>query len=361
MTTPHLATLAYVAQAAGASLTNLTKLMVDVPVPQDVARSYGAELVSDTTSTGSTSVTRTIVMQFAASPAATLGTPVVDGSGAIVSVAVTSPGAGYVASPVTTIESAATPIRKARLWSKLLVVGTTPVSTGSGYTAPTVFFQGGLVPPKNDPTTGFLQPSCLQGITIVDSGIGYSANAVLQFDADLVDGGRLPAGTATFSAAGELLSVVITDAGQGLISAALAFIYDPGPTSNGSGGGSGALLSTRLGVGEAATGTPTLFDGGISGVTLLTAGGPYITPPTLVFSDPTGLGAIVTASMGLSEVVVIDPGVGYSGTLSAVLQDLFFALFRNPAMWTNPFQDLMVTSLTNSTMSPVTASPVVLS
>lgn len=358
---PKTAALAYRAQSGGGSVNDLKALIASVPVPQDVLKAVGAELTADFTASDANSATRTVTATFAAITPATIGAPVINGAGQIVSVPVTSPGSGYTALPVLTIQSAAEPVARGRLRASLTVLDSTIVAPGVGNTGPLVFFQGGLAPPQIDKTTGFFPESCLQGITIVDSGRNYTSNAVLQFSATLAAGGRMPAGTAVFSSLGEVLAVVLTDAGKGIISAVQAVIWDPGISNNGSGGGTGAIFSTRLGVGEAAAATATESLGAVTTVTITNPGGPYVALPTMVITDPTGSGAVVTPTMGLLGIEVVNPGQGYSGSPTVTAEDLFFSIFRTADSWTSPFENLMTSSLQRAVMSPVTAVPVVLS
>lgn len=349
------ATLVYEVDAEGTSVDSLATLLATPPVPQDVLGFLGAILVSDVTSKTGSSATRTVQAQFANSSVATFSPAVVDSNGHLVSVAVTAVGAGYAGVPLVLIASANAPIRPATLRALLKVVGFNLVQEGAGYVSPTILFEGGLAPPQIDPTTGFFPPSCLQGLTIVSGGKNYSTNAVVEFAADVVDGGHLPVATATFSSTGVLESVLVTDVGAGMISPLVVTVWDPGPSSNGSGGGTGAKIAAGMGVGTPATATATVVGGAITGVTVTSDGGPYVALPTLSVVDSAGFGAVVTPSMGISSIDVLDGGEGYSGAVTVTVEDLFFVLFQDSTLWPSVFADLMTTPLQASVMSPVTA------
>lgn len=350
-----IASMVYEVDAEGTSVNSLAALLSTPPVPQDVLGFFGAVLIADVTTKTGTSATRTVQARFASSPSATFSPAVVDSNGHLVSVAVSTAGEGYSGVPLVQVATANEPIRKATLSAILEVVGYAVVQSGSGYLAPTVRFEGGLAPPQVDPKTGFFPPSCMQGITIVSGGRNYSSNAVIEFQADLAPGGHLPLATGTFSSTGQLLSVLVTDAGAGMISPLVASVWDPGPTSNGSGGGTGAKLAAGMGAGTPATATVTLGGGLVTGLTITSDGGPYVALPTITISDTAGTGAVVTPSMGISAIDVANGGEGYSGTVTVTVEDLFFVLFQDASQWPSVFADLMTTPLQASVMSPVTA------
>jgi hypothetical protein len=58
--------------------------------------------------------------------------------------------------------------------------------------------------------------------------------------------------------------------------------------------------------------TATVFGGAIVATSIVTNGGPYNESPTLTVVDPGGgVGAVLTPSMGIANVVITNPGVGY--------------------------------------------------
>ena len=353
MVLPTAAGFEYDATMAGGSVSGVSALLGAPAIPEDVLEMIGCQLSSDTLSPGSSSCARILSIGIAAGPQASVG-PAVLAGGQIVSVPVVSAGQGYGAPPlVTAFGSSTTPMRLARLRSTLLAVGTNIVKGGASYVAPTLFFQGGLVPPQIDPETGFFPPSCVQFISVADPGIGYSSNAQVQFRAAMVTGGELPSATLVRDSAGGIASVFVTDAGQGLVGEVEAFVWDPGPTGSGSGGGHGSILSVNLGVGVPATATATVAAGVINAVTLVDSGGPYVTLPRIVVVDASGSGALILPTMGVGAIEVVDPGFGYNGTVDVSVQDLFFALFPASSQWPNPFKNLMTPALSASVMSPV--------
>src|SRR5579864_2574359 len=353
MVLPTAAGFEYDATMAGGSVSGVSALLGVPSVPEDVLGMIGCQLSSDTLSPGSSSCARILLIGIAAGPQASVG-PAVLADGKIVSVPVVSAGQGYGAPPlVTAFGSSTTPERLAQLRSTLLVVGTDIVKGGSSYVAPILFFQGGLAPPQIDPATGFFPPCCVTAISVVDSGIGYSVNAQVQFRAAMVAGGRLPAATLVRDSAGGVFSVFVTDPGEGIVGEFSAYVWDPGPTGSGSGGGKEAVLAANLGVGVQATATATVAAGVINSVTVLTAGGPYVTLPNIEVVDAGGSGALILPTMGVGSIEVVNPGFGYNDTVDVSVQDLFFALFPNSNAWPNAFKNLMTPALSASVMSPV--------
>ena len=65
--------------------------------------------------------------------------------------------------------------------------------------------------------------------------------------------------------------------------------------------------------GKQATGVATVDGfGHVSGVTIVTPGGPYFAVPTIVFSHPGGAtGAIARARMRVGTLTLVSPGIGY--------------------------------------------------
>jgi hypothetical protein len=353
MVLPTAAGFDYDATMAGGSVTSVSALLGAPPVPEDVLEMIGCQLVSDVLSPGTSSCARIIAAGIAAGTQAAVG-PAVILAGQIASVPVVSVGSGYSAPPlVTAFGSSTTPKKLAQLRSKLKVVGANIIAGGASYVAPTLFFQGGLVPPQIDPATGFFPPCCLQSIAVVSSGLRYSANAKVQFTAAMVATGRLPAATLALDGSGRVASVFVTDPGEGIVGELNVYVWDPGPTGSGLGGGTGAVLAGNLGVGQQATATATVSAGAIHTVSITFAGGPYVTLPKIAVVDASGSSALVLPTMGVSLIEVIDPGFGYNGTVSVGLQDLFFALFPNSNAWPSAFKNLMTPALSASVMSPV--------
>jgi hypothetical protein len=79
-----------------------------------------------------------------------------------------------------------------------------------------------------------------------------------------------------------------------------------------------------------ATGHVTLSGTAISGLIIDTQGGPYGIPPTVIIGG-TGSGAIVTAPLSVAGFDLLDPGLGYPGSLesppSVVLTPVFQSFF----------------------------------
>jgi hypothetical protein len=114
--------------------------------------------------------------------------------------------------------------------------------------------------------------------------------------------------------------------------------------------------------GVQATATPTIGGGGaVTGVTLTSGGGPYTFPPTATVVGVGGSGAILLAHLGLSGVVLDDPGGGYIPPAPAVtITPLFKALFPDGTDQVSPTAGWMTEILQSALRTPVVAAvPVV--
>lgn len=81
--------------------------------------------------------------------------------------------------------------------------------------------------------------------------------------------------------------------------------------------------------GVQATGHVTVSGSAVSAIVLDSLGGPYGVPPTVTISG--GTGAIVTVGLSVASLELLDPGVGYPGSLdtppSVVLSPVFKQFF----------------------------------
>jgi hypothetical protein len=346
--------LDYVVTSKGASVASLAELMQSVPVPQDVLQAIGAQLKSDGLIQTTTTVTRRILVQFAPTVDATVSGVTIDERGGIEQVFVGTGGGTYGGLPEVTVGNPIPTLQDGIFRPTLDVSSAIVVNGGTDYVSPTVIFQGGLVPPQIDPTTGLLEESCLQLLTIADGGFGYSANAAIQFNGRVAAAGSLPTATGTFDANGQLVSILITNVGSGIIADLSCYVWDPGPGSDGQDGGTGALIACSLGVGTPATATLTVVGNVITAVNMVTAGGPYVEPPDLVVTDSAGSGAVLVAQMEINSIDVVNPGGGYVVPITFVIEPLFLAICRgNPTE--NFFANLMTAALSAATLSPVVA------
>jgi hypothetical protein len=362
------ATLVYtVIQGGGASLNDLNTLMALPQVPQDVLAQIGARLNSDVTVSGLTGVTRTIGLSLAPSPTGAATAIRQPNGGAIIAAIVTAPGKGYSAIPlITTPPPDKTEpgeprgFRGAKFLGRLDVQDVAVVNAGDGYGGSVqARFVGGLQPPRVDPATGVLNAqSCVQGMTIVAQGRGYSSFAQVQFEGSTVVGGRLPRAGLVLDSKGRVIKLNIVDSGQGMLEVPSAFVWDPGPAKDGKNGGKGAVLSVQMGIGTVATATVGVAAGSITGLTIVNAGGPYTAMPQIILSDTSGTPAVVVPLMGLHSIEVLDPGEGYAIdpaiTVTSAFNDYYAG--STAAQAALAFGDLMKTLLEVSVKSPVAAA-----
>ncbi len=114
--------------------------------------------------------------------------------------------------------------------------------------------------------------------------------------------------------------------------------------------------------GVQATATVTIGGlGVVTGVTLTSAGGPYTFPPTATVVGVGGSGAVLLAHLGLSGIILDDPGGGYVPPAPAVtITPLFKALFPDGTDQVSPTAMWMTEILQSALRTPVVATvPVV--
>ena len=266
-------------------------------------------------------------------------------NGAIMSIDVIAPGAGYTnpnititggdgsgATATVTIKNVKEaggiqPTARAVL-SGGAITGINLSSGGSGYTSvPNVT----IVPAPSDTGTGatataVLSGSGITGITVSTSGSNYSSPSV-----SFTGGGGTGASAAAVLA-GPVSSITLISAGSGYTSA-------PTVTITG-GGGSGATAVattdgnniTSISIVSGGTGytsepTVTITGGGgtggvadsvvnynvIKSISITTPGSGYTTAPTLLITDSTGSGASASASIGTSSIASISISTGGTG------------------------------------------------
>jgi hypothetical protein len=145
-------------------------------------------------------------------------------------------------------------------------------------------------------------PSSIKTFNIGDAGSVYVRPPVLQI-AD--SGGGIGYGASAYAELGVIGTAVI--AAGALYSASTYAVASGGELAP---GGTQATFTVALGVG-----------GTISTVTVVNEGGPYNSPPTITIVDPLGLGsgADVVASLGVTNVVLTNPGLSYTAPIITVV------------------------------------------
>lgn len=370
-------TLVYHIDATGAvSTAALQAKMAVVPVPPDLLRAFALRVTSDGTFTVGSIITRTIVLSFLPTAAATASANLVPGdpSGSPVeSVTVNGAGDGYVQPPAVVfppppndVVPPATALAKAYLECKSTLLSTGGTGYGSTSILPLVTFVGGLPPADvNNP------PFAVNALSLIKKGRRYTASAVVQFKGSLAPGGHHAAATLTRDATGAITSVTLIDPGSGYLTIPDAFIFDPGNASGGVDPENAAEVVVQPGSGTPATAHAAVALGVITSITLDTGGIGYVSIPAVVITDPTGVGsgAKATVSMGVGEIVMIYGGKGYLAaapptvTLTPFFKSMFPDLASVPATLVSqakPFWDFMTSALVQGTLSPVRAdAPVV--
>jgi hypothetical protein len=153
----------------------------------------------------------------------------------------------------------------------------------------------------------------------------------------------------------KVVGVAIDAAGAGYSAATTASIV--GRVKPGDGG-------VRVGGGSATAGRPaivslTIAAGNIVGVTIVDPGDGYVGVPTVVINDPAvvpGSGGAVSVQMGVGRIDLLNPGAGYVSPPTVVLTPYFQALFPVTSDQAAPFKQLMTTQLEQVLMSPVSAA-----
>jgi hypothetical protein len=173
------ATLVYTAPLTAGSYASLDAALSAVPIPAEVYTIYGLRLISDATSGG----VRTIVFGLGPTTNAIASASRVPGSIAspVTAVAVSNAGAGYVLPPQVILRAGfgtdgiQDDGEGAEATANMVVGSAVIVTPGSGYTAPTVVFEGGLAP-GGVAATGTVSQSggAISGVIVVTPGSGYT-------------------------------------------------------------------------------------------------------------------------------------------------------------------------------------------
>lgn len=225
-------------------------------------------------------------------------------SGAIVTISKVTAGTGYTTATVTIRDAEATAV--AAVGGTSAVTGLTLINQGSGYTtAPAIAITGGGG--ASATATAALANATwgLSGFTITNAGTLYTAAPTLSLSGGTGSGAS---GTVQISPYGVILSVTLTNPGNGRYDAV------PRSVSFSGGGGSGATGQTILQANSFG-----YYD--IIGIAVLTGGSGYISAPTVVIDQGTGSGATGTAVVGtgaITSITLTSPGSGYGSTAPAV-------------------------------------------
>ena len=396
-------TITYKVEAVGAMPPgDIEEQVGAIPLPIDQIEKLGVFVVSDTTSLAGVEVTREIVVQVSAPTEAVLVAHVIapgeSGSG-IGSVAVSNPGAGYVAAPPcigmetgqTLAELQVTPGKGSRFQAYLKIVGAnaTQVDTGTGYSSETVAGLVGGMPlgaatltdPGPDGADDFLSShghgtrdsdprttlapftACVGSLVVTNQGRGYSAGTVILWAEPTakISGARKPIAFPVITD-GKVTSVVLVDPGSGYVESPLPVIFDPAHT------GEDAELQYSMVRGIPAQLSVHLGDrGDITSVSVTDGGDGYISVPQLVIFDPTGggSGAVYTVDavpgsgapgtpslLGVSRVDVLNTGAMYQAP-AVLVMTLFEAAFEksislgSDAYPSRAFNNLIRTAIQN--------------
>ncbi|MFA5787843.1 MAG: hypothetical protein WDA71_12835, partial [Actinomycetota bacterium] len=221
-------------------------------------------------------------------------TATVGGNGVITGIRVTYPGSGYTAATVSITGSGTGAAATATVTASGVVTGITVNTPGSGYTLPAVTITGGGA--TTDATATAL--GGVDAVTVTNGGSLYSQNATVDFDMPDDPNGVQATGSVTVDANGVVTGVTVVSPGSGYLTPPGVAIHD------------GARWQPQ-GTGTGATATATLL---IASVVLDTFGAGYTSAPTVTITDPTGAGATATATVdagGVTLITVNSPGSGY--------------------------------------------------
>jgi hypothetical protein len=401
-------TITYKVEAIGSMPTGvLEEQIAAIPLPVSQLEKIGAFVVSDTTSSAGTEITRAVVVQVSAPSEATLAVDVGDllapgqsGSG-IKSVTVTARGEGYVVAPPclamerteTLADLQGIPGKGARFQSYLQIVAeaATQISEGTGYSSQTVAGLVGGMPlgaatatdPGPDGSDDFLSSqgfgtrlsdpratpapftACVGSLIITEPGSGYSPETVILWAEPTGTGiARKPIAFPIITD-GHVTGVVLVDPGAGYVESPLPVIFDP------TGSGEDAELSYSMVRGTPAQLQVNLGDeGAITSITVLEPGDGYVSVPQLVIFDPTGggSGAVYTVDavpggppslLGVSRVDVLNAGAEYQAPVVKAFT-LFEAAFQKSILEGNltypsrAFNNFIRTSIQNLVPTLVT-------
>jgi hypothetical protein len=416
---PNHVSITYQVEPAGASVADIIGKMnaAAVPVPPDILQAAGLRVVSDLTPAANP-VQRNIDIVFGPSAAATAAATL-DNNDRVDNVSVLTPGIDYVLPPRvdfvpsppeaivgaldasqagTRARGSVSPFapRIAVATAFLNLQDTTLVDGGGGYSSSTfAVVLGAMAPPTYGilpvpppdwqaardmpPTTGVFPPSCVQAVRVAVKGKGYTSQARVQFLGGLDPRdptAREAQAKVTLGPRGRIVSVQVTDPGQGYVKVPQVIVVDPGQKNGGmmivqpnpitgaevnptttSSQFVAANLSPVMGQGTPATVKLTIMAGSITAVTVMGNGARYTQLPQILVIDPTGsgTGGIITPRMGVGSIELKTGGKGFKSAPSIMLTPFFKTLFPDSSNQAAPFFQLMQTAIAVSVISPVTS------
>lgn len=175
---------------------------------------------------------------------------------------------------------------------------------GSVTSSPAILIVG-PVPAKATPiiVNGFII-----GATVTDGGCGYTNSPFIVFNGQ---GGSGAGGYGQVSG-GSVTNIVVTNAGSGYPSSAIAQVAPPIlPTVS--------ITHTNT---PAAKASPVIISGFIVGAIVTAPGSAYTTPPAVSFTDDTGVGAAAYTQISngsVTNIVVTSAGSGYSSNTTITI------------------------------------------
>lgn len=379
-------TVQYTITPTGPTAANLAAVMAAVPLPFAVLQSMGLRLIGDTFPS---QTERQVVLAFGPSATATATCTLTD-TGTAAAVAVTDPGDDYILPPVVSFtgggpggENLGAPsvngwsYPKARAYMNVQAAAL--VAGGTAYAASTtVAFVGGLPPAllpqeqssPNATTTNANTPAvngppyAFNGVTLVKQGRGYSASTYVQMTGGVLQPGGHDAIVVItgFGPNGQILGLQVVDPGAGYITVPKIAFIDPVNGTTIASNETQAQAVALMGAGTPATATVTFTAPGsgiISGITGLTPGEGYVSPPSMVVYDPTaaGSGASLTARMGVGNIVFDYKGFGMTTAPTVVLTPYFKSRYPDGSDQRVPFYNFpLFWALQQATASEVVPS-----
>lgn len=348
------------ADDGNATPARMATVMSSLPFPDSFLTFIGGIVTSDVTAAGTPLTSRTFGLRFGPNVAATTAAVLEAGSPSgspVTSITVTNGGSGYTSPPIVSTTGGGTPSSRGSFRSKLSV-GTVAVVDGAGgvTSAWRASFFGRMSPPV---AVGgvFTRPSCVQSLTLIDGGKGYTFAPTVEIVGGLGPGGV--AATAVpivdFTAGGVLTGVTLTSPGSGYVKAPQVIVRDPSVSASVA---RPAKIVCAMGEGTPPTVLLTIVAGVVTAVTVTDPGDGYIGPATMRLVPPVGaFQGTFTVEMRLGRIDVLNGGKGYTSVPTVVLTNVFDSMF--PAGKTNPFRELLTSALAATVSSGVRAGTVI--
>ena len=226
-------------------------------------------------------------------------------TGGISGISVTDPGSGYTVAPHVVITSPGVTPKTVAAATADISVGVLDSVTvdepGYGYSEPVATLSGG-----NPDTPAVLQASGgVDVLQLADGGSGYTAQPTVEFSLPDVPGGEQPAAVAEMDENGVVTSVEMITSGSGYSHAPTVTVTDGGMTNPTGATVTATLLVTQVDL-VADTSEPPV-----------TGGAGYTSAPTMTITDASGEGTGATGTVsiaakgGVTSVTVTTAGAGY--------------------------------------------------